>query len=173
MSDVVVDTNVAVVANGRGPSGTSGACIRSCLDRLRRLRTGDRFVVDDGWRILREYRGRLSESGQPGPGDAFLKWALQNVRNPRRCVLVTIHPRAADDEDYEEFPDTPGLHTFDRSDRKFVAAAAAHGPGTPILQATDAGWWQHRAALKRAGVTVDFICPEDIRRSRRAGGRAR
>lgn len=128
---VIVDTNVAVVANGRGRSPqASPSCVLRCVGRLRDLQLHHTLVLDDGWRILREYLRELSPAGQPGVGDAFLKWVLTNQANPARCEQVRIIPRDAAQPGGElcEFPDDPALAGFDPSDRKFVAVALAHRP---------------------------------------------
>jgi len=119
-------------------------------------------VLDDGWRIINEYRGNLSSKGQPGVGDRFLLWVLRNLRNPDRCVCVPITPIRSDACNFEEFPNHPGLAQFDPSDRKFVAVAVSHGGCPPILEGTDAKWWGWREALAECGIKVVFVCPEEI-----------
>ncbi len=54
---VVVDTNVAIVANGDHQNASPG-CIIACIDALMQARNGA-VLVDDGYRIFDEYRGRL------------------------------------------------------------------------------------------------------------------
>ena len=158
----VVDTNVPVVANGRSEQA-SPECIRACAVRLRELTRSDKLILDDGWRILKEYKRRLISEGQPGPGDAFLKWVLTNYRNPDRCELVTLTAKDSSETDFDEFPTDPELKKFDPDDRKFIAVALAHPNRPSILQATDAEWWEMRDAFRRAGVTIDFVCQEDIK----------
>ena len=121
-----------------------------------------KIVLDDGYLILSEYQARLRSEGQPGEGDAFLKWVLTNRANPERCDHVHINP-TEDGNSFAEFPDDLGLRDFDRSDRKFVAAARAHPDSPPILNAVDTDWWLFRAALARNGVEVEFLCPRDVR----------
>jgi len=72
MTAFVVDTNVAMVANGRG-TDVDARCQLTCVERLKSVASGASVVIDDGGLILREYRGRLNFSGMPGVGDAFLK----------------------------------------------------------------------------------------------------
>lgn len=155
---VIVDTNVPVVANGGHPEA-SARCVRSCTQQLRMIARGHRrLVIDAGWQILSEYMSNLRSQGQPGVGDAFLKWVLTNRENPRRCIRVVIS-RVEQDE-YAEFPTDPDLAGFDRSDRKFVAVAVAHPKHPPVLNATDSDWWHYRTALERHGVSVEFVCPD-------------
>ena len=152
----VVDTNVAVVANGKHPAA-SPECVRACVHRLEQVRQS-RVVIDDNWRILREYRSNLSESGQPGVGDRFLKWLLQNHANRQRCVKVTLTPNDEAAQIYAEFPASPALAGFDPSDRKFVAVSNGHRAKPPILQAVDSKWRGFESALAAAGIHVEFLC---------------
>jgi hypothetical protein len=158
----VVDTNVAVVANGNSAQA-SPTCVWTCTVRLHELTENGRLVIDDRWLILKEYMANLRSSGQPGNGDAFLKWVLTNYTNPDRCELVTITPTNEERTNFNEFPVTPGLADFHDEDRKFVAVTMAHPAHPPILQAVDTEWWNLRDQLTEAGVTVEFLCPDDIR----------
>lgn len=159
---IVVDTNVPVVANGKSEQA-SPKCVRNCAVRLRQLTKKGKLVLDDRWLILREYMANLRSSGQPGSGDAFLKWVLSNYRNPRFCELVQITPKDSSETDFEEFPSDPALSNFDATDKKFVAVALAHPDKPPILQAVDTEWWEMREPLGVAGITIDFLCENDIR----------
>jgi len=156
-SGVVMDTNVAIVANGRTQqAGIS--CVEACVATLIGLRDRHRMLLDDRGLILDEYRRNLSPSGQPGPGDAFFKWLWDNQGNPEHCRQVAVIPTG--DGSFEEFPTDPDLEGFDRSDRKFVAVAIASQERPPILNASDTDWWGARAALSRHGIEVRFLCPE-------------
>ena len=161
---VVVDTNVAVVANGRSEQA-SRDCVITCIERIQQITSGvEKLALDNGWQIIREYLRNLHSSGQPGVGDAFLKWVLTNWLNPERCDLVTITPIDNLENEFREFPTDPALNDFDPSDRKFIAVARAHSENPPILQAVDSKWWGFKDALHRNGVTVEFICEDDIQR---------
>ena len=52
--------------------------------------------------IISEYKNKLSQTGQPGIGDAFLKWVLTNQANPNRCQTAKITETGIDS--FEEFP---------------------------------------------------------------------
>jgi hypothetical protein len=158
---VVVDTNVPLAANYKADA--SPDCVQKCVEALTEIMADKQaLVIDDSWRIIREYMNKLSQSGQPGVGDRFLKWVLTNQANPSRCVQVTITPRSDDKDHFKEFPDDPGLISFDRADRKFVAVACAHLERPPILRALDTKWWGWKEALERVGVTVMFLCQDEI-----------
>ncbi len=153
---VVIDTNVLVVGNRRHPAA-SLACIQACTQRLEMARKGV-TLIDDGLRILDEYRQHCSFSGQPGLGDAFFKWLWNNQANDDVCARVAITPH--EERGFVEFPDAEELAGFDASDRKFVAVAPGSGTQPPVLNASDTDWWQHRSALEQHGVRIEFLCPE-------------
>ena len=158
---VVVDTNVAVVANGKSEQATD-QCVDSCAERLEQIMYGGvKLVLDDDWRILDEYMRNLHSRGDD-IGDRFLAWSLQYRTNPDRCDLVSITSVDGSENEFQEFPDDPALVGFDPDDRKFIAVALAHPQKPPILQAWDRQWWDFRDALHRSGVTVEFICEADI-----------
>ena len=98
IEDVVVDTNVAVVANCQTEQA-SEMCIESCIDALQSFRNEACFLVDDRNLILDEYRKHLKFSGQPGVGDAF--WLWDNQANEAHCRKVPITPH--EDRGFEEF----------------------------------------------------------------------
>lgn len=161
---VIVDTNVALVASNRSEC-ISKDCVATCAERLGQINNGEvKLVLDDQRRIINEYRGQLNPDGQPGIGDVFLKWVEMNWANPDRCDLVSITPIDGSENEFEEFPDDPELDDFDPDDRKFIAVAIAHSEKPPILQAVDSGWWDFRDVFRQNGVTVEFICEEDIQR---------
>ena len=125
--------------------------------------TSGHVFIDDGSRIVREDRANLSARGQPGPGDAFLKWLLLHEYADQKVTRVRITPEPEDNEDFVELPEPPNGIEYDRSDRKFLAVAAAHPDKPPILQSFDSKWqWGWQAALFGAGVTIHFLCPKEI-----------
>ena len=88
----------------------------------------------------------------------------RNWTNPEQCDLVSITPIDDSEDAFEEFPDDPALDGFDPADRKFIAVARAHPEKPPILQAVDSQWLDFHEAFRRNGVTVEFICEDDIQR---------
>jgi hypothetical protein len=162
----VVDTNVAIVANHRVARQASPVCVATCSRRILELIKTGKLVLDDQWLIIREYCAHLRSSGQPGVGDAFLKWVLTNRMNPDRCELVPITILDRAHHQFGEFPSDLALASFDPSDRKFVAVARKHPRRPPILQAVDRKWWPFREILKSHGVIVEFLCPDFNTRKR-------
>jgi len=155
----VVDTNVLVTANHR--NGSSYACASKCAQALLRIRASGSVVIDDLDRILSEYQRYCSHSGQPGVGDYFFRWVYDNLGQEELVCRVTLSPRG-DSGDFAEFPGHLGLAKFDLNDKKFVAVANAHQDRPPILQASDTKWWGWKDALLECGITVEFLCPDEI-----------
>jgi hypothetical protein len=152
---------VPLVANLSHPAA-SPSCVENCVQALLEVTSGRRrLALDSSWLIIKEYGHKLSSSGQPGVGDAFLKWVLTNHANPGCCDKVVIDP-IEEPRGFEQFPAHPGLAMFDPADRKFVAVAAAHPNRPPIQQAVDSKWWEWREALQQAGVVVEFLCPTEV-----------
>ena len=157
---IVLDTNVAVVANGIAEQA-SQACISTCTVKLLRIAgtEGYLLLLDDKHLILSEYQKKLNFSGQPGPGDAFFKWLWERQADERHCLRVPVTPHEA--RGFEEFPDDPDLASFDRGDRKFVAVALASGGKPQVLNASDRrSWWSYREPLQKHGIDVVFLCPD-------------
>lgn len=160
MTIVVVDTNVVLVANGQH-ADVSPACIKTCVLALQDVMHSGKLVLDDSFRILREYQNKTQPKKGNRTGDVFVKWALNN-----RCNTKVVDQVALTDNNkrgFESFPDDPDLITFDAPDRKFVAVAGAHPNKPPILQAADSKWLDWAATLHRHGIEVDFLCSVDIR----------
>ncbi len=164
MSAFVVDVNVAIVANGASPQADT-ACVLACIRGLREVYE-NMIAIDDGDRILSEYRSHLSMSGQPGVGDEFMYWLHQNQFTENVSERVAIKP---DPEwGYEEFPydDSLGRVTdprrFDPSDRKYVAVALASTNHPRILNAVDSDWREFTQELSMHGINVTQLCPRCI-----------
>ena len=159
MNCSVVDTNVILVANGQHDD-VSPECIASCALRLQSIMQSGKLAVDDQFRILLEYQNKTVPKRGNRPGDAFVRWALQNNANPSRVDRVELSENS--ERGFETFPNDPDLKDFDPSDRKFVAVARGHADAPPILQATDSKWLVWSVALARHGVSVDFLCHDDV-----------
>ncbi len=155
----VVDTNVAVVANGR-ETDADVACRLSCVETLRTLVAEEVVAIDDRCLILQEYMRRLNVSGRPGVGDAFFKHVWDRQCQDEHVQRVVVTPCDDDRRGFEELPD----NTFDRSDRKFLAVALV--ARVHVVNATDSDWQEHQALMDQLGVEVRQLCPQ----YRRAGG---
>jgi hypothetical protein len=87
---------------------------------------------------------------------------------------VPITPAPDDPEDFLELSKPEDGLQYDRSDRKFLAVAAAHPDHPPILQALDSKWWGWPGSVRRDHVTIHFLCPKgdshDVRQEGRQAG---
>jgi hypothetical protein len=169
MNCVVVDTNVVLVANGQHQDVSPG-CVAACATRLQTIMRAGKLALDDRYLILLEYHNKTTPKTGNRPGNAFVKWTLQNNANPHRVNQVPIEKDAQ--RGFVSFPDDPDLEQFDDADRKFVAVAATHPEHPPILQAVDSKWLRWSPSLQRHGIVVEFLCPDDIARFQAAKSRA-
>ncbi len=151
MSLVVIETNAAVVANGRDDTA-SPQCRYMVMNRLMSVLTNDCIVIDNAGEMLDEYRRYCNPVGQPGLGDRFFRELLMNYSS--KIQRITLEKNA--NGDFKDFPSDPDLASFDRSDRKF--AAAARKANAPVLNATDTDWIDHKEALLRNGIAIEFLC---------------
>ncbi len=161
MTPFVVDTNVAIVANGRGTHADL-RCRLTCVKRLNSIVAGEVVAIDDKDLILAEYKKHLSFSGMPGVGDLFFKHLFNSQFQENRVRRVAVEPSEDDRRGFEALPE----NTFDRSDRKFLAVAVV--AKAVVLNATDSDWDEHEALMNRLGVQVRQLCPQHgLKRARR------
>jgi len=157
---VIVDTNVAFVANGHSEKA-SPECVINCIEHLEGIikYNNKKLVLDNQRQIIKEYEQELRK-GEPGFGNAFLKWVLNHYWESQYCELINISLGGLN-----ELPDDPELGKFHKHDMKFIAVSIVHPDHPPILQAIDSPWWGFKDALERNGIKVDFICKDDIQQS--------
>ena len=136
---VIVDTNVAVVASKDtdelSEDDPSRECVTTCVERLEQINNDEmKLALDSERRIIDEYRRRLESMNRFSMGFQFYRWVALNRENRDRCDLVPITPVDGLVNEFEEFPDDPGLEGFDDDDRKFIAVACAHEDHPPICR---------------------------------------
>lgn len=149
----VVDTNVAIAANGRD-THADDSCRRACVQKIRSLTKGKVIVLDDQGQIMQEYGKHLRFSGAPGVGDAFFKYLFDHQYQGRKVKRVRIQPCDDERRDFEELP----VNGLDRSDRKFLAVAVASR--ATIVNATDSDWSEQRSLMEGLKVTIEQLCPQ-------------
>ena len=164
MNAFVIDVNVPIVTNGRSPQADK-QCFKACVNALEAVQKSGKVLLDDGGLILREYMNKLEIKGQPGLGNAFMKWVWER-QGTARCEMVSLTMAGNGDDDFSEFPRDSALKGFDRADRKYVAVALASKASPVVLNAVDRGWWKHKDVLAKCGVTVEFLCPQCMNRGR-------
>ena len=157
MSVFVVDTNVAIAANGRDTHADE-RCQLACTEKLEGLVRHGIVAVDDVGLILEEYRHHLYYSGRPGVGDVFFKHVFNSQYGCDRVQRIPVTPSDDDGRGFEELPE----NAFDPSDRKFLAVAVT--AGAVILNATDSDWGEHGALMGELGVEVEQLCPQHAQR---------
>jgi hypothetical protein len=126
------------------------------------LRKSGTLLLDDDRLILSEYRNYLNHKGQPGAGDAFLRWFFNNRGKADLCREVPITPILHRWRQFQEFPDDEHLSNFDKADQKFVAVAVAAQNRASVLQATDHKWLNWHKSLRTHGVHVMFLCRQEL-----------
>ncbi len=149
----VVDTNVAVAANGRNTHADL-ACQLECVKTLEDVCARRIVALDDGYRIFEEYKEHLSFAGIPGVGDKFFKHVFDHMYGGDQVDLVSITPCDEGSRGFDELP----TNSLDKSDRKFLATAVA--ANADILNATDSDWSEQQDLTSRLGVTVRQLCPQ-------------
>jgi hypothetical protein len=155
----VVDTNVILVAN-KAHQDASPECVLACVELLYDIMENGCLVLDDQYRILREYQRKTEPVKDKGVGDMFVKWALQNIKTPAKVRVIPL--TELEPEIFAEFPCKALEAVFDRQDRKFAAVSHAHADRPPIAQACDSKWLEWWPPLLLFGVRIIFVCREDI-----------
>ena len=158
--EFVVDTNVAIVANGRRTHADL-QCQAFCVESLVSVVADEIVAIDDKGAILQEYRRHLNFSGMPGVGDMFFKHVFNYQYRGDRVRRIAITPSADDRRGFEELPE----NTLDQADRKFLAVALV--ASAVVLNATDSDWLEHTALTEALGIKVKQLCPEYASKTRR------
>lgn len=149
----IVETNVAIAANGRG-THASLECQLACVDFLSDVVAKKGVVaIDDLGLILDEYARHLSYRGQPDIGDEFFKYLHDHQYYPDKVHRVTITPNNLQESGYDELPP----NAMDPSDRKFLAVARKSG--ARVVNALDTDWHENIVEIEAMGVRVEQLCP--------------
>ncbi len=164
MTMFVVDTNVAIVANGGEATHADMRCQLNCTERLEILVKAEVVALDGAQAMLMEYAQHLSFSGRPGVGDMFFKHVFDNQYQDERVRLITITECEDANRGYEELP----RNKFDPSDRKFLAVAVVSG--AVVLNATDSDWGEEQRLMNKLKVEIEQLCPHMLRERRERRG---
>ncbi len=161
MSAVVIDENVLIVAEKQAPDPhTNDACIRSCIQALRKARD-QLIVLDAQGSIIQKYRKQLKPLQPSWLGSEFLMWLESNQFRPEHCERVTITPL---NPSFAEVPlelrELDAAKTFDLDDHIWLAVAKASANNPVILNATDTDWHHWRGRLEGHGFQIEPLCPE-------------
>ncbi len=156
----IIETNVPLTANG--VSSMSLKCALKCIDLLDELMRNGKIVIDNGYRIIKEYQRKLPTGGDDKIGDVFLEWVLTYQRNSKKVETVEIKESSHKETWFEEIPVNIGLEDFDPSDLKFIAVAFRHTEKPSIVNAADTDWLSIKDILPVYGITVDNICEKEL-----------
>lgn len=154
--NVVVETNVAISANGRD-THASMACQYACITFLEELvspKKHTQIVLDELGLIFTEYSNHLHYKGQPGVGDVFFKYLHDHMYLNKKIRRVLITPITDEARGFDELPPNP----IDKSDRKFLATAFVSG--ATVVNALDTDWYEKKSFIDLMGTAVQQLCPE-------------
>lgn len=155
----VIDTNVIrVAANQHGDASCD--CIKACIEKLQMIQKHGVVYIDDNYKILGEYLRKPELLKSNEVGRTFIKWLLQNQANSQYVVQVRI--TEVTENYFHEFPTQELQDSFDPPDRKFIAVANALEDKPNVWQAVDCKWISWYMQLSIHGVTVEFLCPDDV-----------
>jgi predicted nucleic acid-binding protein len=151
MPRYVIDTNVAIVANGEDEN-IRIECRLAAVELLQKAINGGIVFLDDAGEIQEEYRRYLDPKGQPGVGDRFFLEVINS--HPQKVKRINLNKRA--DGEYADLPQEIIDSGFDPSDRKFAAVARkAHAK---VHNAVDSDWVEKRAVIEASGIEIVFLC---------------
>lgn len=154
MAASVVDTNVAVIANGGDNVTASPDCQTAAVKTLQKIVESGCVAIDSLGEIMTEYSKRLSPTGQPGVGDLFLRHVIDHQGNVKRVQLQDVSHKRGDR--LRAAIAAGSLNKFDNDDRVFAFCALA--AKAQVLTATDSDWAIHEAGLTACGVRIKFVC---------------
>jgi predicted nucleic acid-binding protein len=160
---LVVETNIAICANGGEEVHVGIECQISCINALQDMvsyRKKEMIVLDKSGLILKEYSKHLNYSGKPGVGDIFYKYLNDNQYMPDLVDLIEITEISDQARGFEELPE----NSFDPSDRKLLAAARV--AKAEVVNASDSDWYENRDFVASLGVKVRQLCPDYSQKSK-------
>lgn len=149
MKEVIIDTNILVVANNQN-NDVASFCYKACIELLI-SNEKSRVLFDTDDEIRREYYNALTDKRPYALGKMFLNKLLEY--HPQKTRLVDLQKT---DEIYPDFPKAASLTHFDKSDRKFAALSVKCG--VAVSAATDSDWVDFSDALLENGVKLNLIC---------------
>lgn len=151
MPKYVIDTNVAIVANGAEDDVTIECRLAAVQLLVKAVENGVIFL-DSGREIQEQYRTYLSPKGAPGVGDRFYREVLNS--HPDRIARIDLPKRA--DGQFQDLPQPIIDAGFDPSDRVFAAVAIK--ARATVYNAVDTDWLLHQGVIEANGIKVTFLC---------------
>ena len=169
MKYIIIDTNVPLkAANTHPKDDIDRNCSQSCFSFISTLmKSKDKIIVlDSGREIVKEYEKNIDIHSERSVASEFLMWIYRNNLNGKICLQEITK---TGENTYAEFPESPKLIGFDRSDRKFVALAKAHPSNPNIYNGSDTDWWDYREAQEEEGIHIVFLSEEYMKAKSKGG----
>lgn len=163
MDKYIIDANVVLLTNVSKIPKDQLICAQRCVRFLRDFMNNPdaSLVLDAEGRILKEYRRAFDLESPPDMATSFCIWAYQHMsRNTEDFVNL----KETKENEFESYPDSEKLKTFDPSDRKYIALAYNHCEKPPIVEGSDSKWWGIKEELRENGIEVHFIDEEYIKK---------
>ena len=89
MTEVVIDTNVLLVAEGMH-ADVSDECVAACSQRLGLVMKTTTVVIDDNYRVLGEYQNKLREGlNKPSPPHARSTICRTGIETWRKVAKIS------------------------------------------------------------------------------------
>lgn len=154
MANYVIDTNVPIVANGDS-QGVTIDCRIAAVELLQRAVDKGVIFLDSAGVIQAQYRSYLSPRGQPGVGDRFYLEVMNS--DPSKVARVDVERN--EDGQYADLTQEIATSAFDQADRVFVAVARKSN--SPVYNAVDSDWVEHRGIIEDSGISIVFLCGAD------------
>lgn len=154
MPKYVIDTNVAIVANGDSERVTID-CRLAAVQLLQDAVDKGMIFVDSAGAIQDEYRRHLNPRGEPGIGDRFYLEVINS--DPKRVARIDVEKDV--DGHYIDLPPDIVESTFDHGDRVF--AAVAKKSKAKVYNSVDTDWVEHQALIESCGIPIVFLCGAD------------
>jgi hypothetical protein len=159
MSECIIDTNVALVANP--PTHMSTKCSTACVEFIESVLSGEHLVViDDNYLLIEEYEHFRNSKNPNTYSHRFLRWIYNYQADPKFIKQVKI--TRIGDSDFTEIPASLNKVGIDASDKKFIAVSIANKCKAPIYEAADSKWIGWEKSLSENGVKVVFLCKDEL-----------
>jgi len=153
----IIDTNVFVAANG-GTDQLSEDDINRCKSFVALLFSKTIISIDAKSEIFSEYFRYMNRSGQPGIGDAYVKYLWDRQCDKTVCELVDISKNK--NGVYKQLKGKEDLICFDPNDLKFIAVYLGSKFNTTICNASDRDWEENKSLLAKYNINVLEVLQE-------------
>jgi hypothetical protein len=155
----IVDTNIFIAANGKADQLAENDA-NKCRLFVGSLFSDTTISLDLQGEIFNEYFNHMNWSGQPGIGDAFVKYLWDRQYNKTICEKVDI--KKDKNGIYKQLRDKKDLLLFDPNDHKFIAVYLGSKNSAVICNACDSDWENNKLLLSKYQINVYEILQRDF-----------